>query len=162
MTGRLIFHSLLSNSHVISFVLYQLDALIHPFFDELRDPNTRLPSGRFLPPLFNFKPHGMYIISQYGQRYEKMSCEFFLLFIWKIRAARVLAYFQMVICYHSLISMEVQILTDLNYSFWFILLIMMNRVEECVDGYCGEACTRACEEAVPLSRALRTHLLSIV
>ncbi|KAK6119092.1 hypothetical protein DH2020_047164 [Rehmannia glutinosa] len=33
-----------------------LDALIHPFFNELRDPNTRLPNGRFLPPLFNFKP----------------------------------------------------------------------------------------------------------
>jgi hypothetical protein len=37
----------------------QLDALIHPFFDELRDPNSRLPNGRFLPPLFNFKSHGM-------------------------------------------------------------------------------------------------------
>ncbi|KAH0927820.1 hypothetical protein HID58_020076 [Brassica napus] len=34
-----------------------LDALIHPFFDELRDPNARLPNGRFFPPLFNFKPH---------------------------------------------------------------------------------------------------------
>ncbi|GAB4855676.1 mitochondrial lysine-tRNA synthetase [Ancistrocladus abbreviatus] len=34
-----------------------LDALTHPFFDELRDPNTRLPNGRYLPPLFNFKPH---------------------------------------------------------------------------------------------------------
>nr|GMD42293.1 shaggy-related protein kinase alpha [Ipomoea batatas] len=34
-----------------------LDALTHPFFDELRDPNIRLPNGRFLPPLFNFKPH---------------------------------------------------------------------------------------------------------
>ncbi|GAU21558.1 hypothetical protein TSUD_35210 [Trifolium subterraneum] len=34
-----------------------LDALTHPFFDELRDPNARLPTGRFLPPLFNFKPH---------------------------------------------------------------------------------------------------------
>ncbi|CAK9161786.1 unnamed protein product [Ilex paraguariensis] len=33
-----------------------LDACIHPFFDELRDPNTRLPNGRPLPPLFNFKP----------------------------------------------------------------------------------------------------------
>ncbi|KAF7804960.1 polygalacturonase [Senna tora] len=32
-----------------------LEALVHPFFDELRDPNTRLPNGRFLPPLFNFK-----------------------------------------------------------------------------------------------------------
>ncbi|BBG98568.1 shaggy-related kinase 11, partial [Prunus dulcis] len=27
----------------------QLEALAHPFFDELRDPNTRLPNGRFLP-----------------------------------------------------------------------------------------------------------------
>ncbi|KAE8703566.1 Glycogen synthase kinase-3-like protein MsK-1 [Hibiscus syriacus] len=36
-----------------------VEALIHPFFDELRDPNTRLPNGRFLPPLFNFKPHEM-------------------------------------------------------------------------------------------------------
>ncbi|XP_042395681.1 shaggy-related protein kinase alpha-like isoform X2 [Zingiber officinale] len=34
-----------------------LEALIHPFFDELRDPNARLPNGRCLPPLFNFKPH---------------------------------------------------------------------------------------------------------
>ncbi|CAN1161677.1 Shaggy-related protein kinase alpha [Linum perenne] len=36
-----------------------LDAMTHPFFDELRDPNTRLPNGRFLPPLFNFKAHEM-------------------------------------------------------------------------------------------------------
>ncbi|GFZ04484.1 shaggy-related kinase 11 [Actinidia rufa] len=34
-----------------------LEELIHPFFDELRDLNTRLPNGRFLPPLFNFKAH---------------------------------------------------------------------------------------------------------
>ncbi|CAI0439520.1 unnamed protein product [Linum tenue] len=33
-----------------------LEAYIHPFFDELRDPSTRLPNGRPLPPLFNFKP----------------------------------------------------------------------------------------------------------
>ncbi|KAJ8429983.1 hypothetical protein Cgig2_032821 [Carnegiea gigantea] len=33
-----------------------LEACVHPFFDELRDPNTRLPNGRPLPPLFNFKP----------------------------------------------------------------------------------------------------------
>ncbi|XP_076944809.1 shaggy-related protein kinase epsilon-like isoform X2 [Bidens hawaiensis] len=32
-----------------------LEACIHPFFNELRDPNTRLPNGRPLPPLFNFK-----------------------------------------------------------------------------------------------------------
>ncbi|KAL8207952.1 hypothetical protein R6Q57_007364 [Mikania cordata] len=34
-----------------------LEAMVHPFFDELRDPTIRLPNGRFLPPLFNFKPH---------------------------------------------------------------------------------------------------------
>eukprot|EP01018_Ginkgo_biloba_P032461 Gb_28806 [translate_table: standard] len=34
----------------------RLEACVHPFFDELRDPNTRLPNGRPLPPLFNFKP----------------------------------------------------------------------------------------------------------
>ncbi|KAK3145522.1 hypothetical protein QOZ80_3BG0253920 [Eleusine coracana subsp. coracana] len=33
-----------------------LEACMHPFFDELRDPNTRLPNGRPLPPLFNFRP----------------------------------------------------------------------------------------------------------
>ncbi|KAJ3413163.1 regulator of ime2 [Chytridiales sp. JEL 0842] len=31
-----------------------LKALTHPFFDELRDPNTTLPSGKPLPPLFDF------------------------------------------------------------------------------------------------------------
>lgn len=34
-----------------------LEALVHPFFDELREPNARLPNGRPLPPLFNFKTH---------------------------------------------------------------------------------------------------------
>ncbi|KAK0590325.1 hypothetical protein LWI29_025399 [Acer saccharum] len=32
-----------------------LEACTHSFFDELREPNTRLPNGRPLPPLFNFK-----------------------------------------------------------------------------------------------------------
>ncbi|KAK1426496.1 hypothetical protein QVD17_15170 [Tagetes erecta] len=32
-----------------------LEAIAHPFFDELRHPNARLPNGRQLPPLFNFK-----------------------------------------------------------------------------------------------------------
>ncbi|RUS80756.1 hypothetical protein EGW08_011479 [Elysia chlorotica] len=31
-----------------------LEACSHTFFDELRDPTTRLPNGRDLPPLFNF------------------------------------------------------------------------------------------------------------
>lgn len=31
-----------------------LQALADPYFDELRDPNTRLPNGMPLPDLFNF------------------------------------------------------------------------------------------------------------
>jgi len=31
-----------------------LEACAHVFFEELRDPTTRLPNGRDLPPLFNF------------------------------------------------------------------------------------------------------------
>lgn len=34
--------------------LLQLEACAHAFFDELREPNARLPNGRPLPPLFNF------------------------------------------------------------------------------------------------------------
>ncbi|URD96423.1 shaggy-related protein kinase [Musa troglodytarum] len=33
---------------------HKLEACAHPFFDELRDPNTRLLNGQPLPPLFNF------------------------------------------------------------------------------------------------------------
>ncbi|KAK4769832.1 hypothetical protein SAY87_030364 [Trapa incisa] len=32
-----------------------LEACAHPFFDELRDPNVRLPNGCPMPSLFNFK-----------------------------------------------------------------------------------------------------------
>ena len=45
--------------------LSAIDALVHPFFDELRDPNTRLPDSRHsnggsreLPTLFDFSHHG--------------------------------------------------------------------------------------------------------
>ena len=31
-----------------------LVSLLDPYFDELRDPNTRLPNGQPLPALFNF------------------------------------------------------------------------------------------------------------
>ncbi|GJU16919.1 shaggy-related protein kinase kappa [Tanacetum coccineum] len=41
-----------------------LEACVHPFFDELRDPNTRLPNNRPLPPLFNFKPQELAGISR--------------------------------------------------------------------------------------------------
>lgn len=33
-----------------------MQSCAHIFFDELRDPNTRLPNGRPLPPLFDFTP----------------------------------------------------------------------------------------------------------
>lgn len=42
-----------------------IDAMVHPFFDELRDPNTKLPDSRHqtgqlkeLPALFDFSRHG--------------------------------------------------------------------------------------------------------
>ena len=42
-----------------------IDAMVHPFFDELRDPATRLPDSRHqtgqlkdLPALFDFSRHG--------------------------------------------------------------------------------------------------------
>lgn len=38
--------------------LSPLEACANSFFDELREPNTRLPNGRELPPLFNFSPVG--------------------------------------------------------------------------------------------------------
>jgi hypothetical protein len=43
-----------SLQYVSSKRIDPLSALAHPFFDELRLPETRLPSGDPLPPLFNF------------------------------------------------------------------------------------------------------------
>jgi glycogen synthase kinase 3 beta len=47
--------------------LSAIDAMVHPFFDELRDPSTRLPDSRHpngatrdLPILFNFTLHGKF------------------------------------------------------------------------------------------------------
>ncbi|OZJ02757.1 hypothetical protein BZG36_03345 [Bifiguratus adelaidae] len=37
------------------------DAMVHPFFDELRKPETRLPNGRELPALFDFSAHELSI-----------------------------------------------------------------------------------------------------
>ena len=42
-----------------------LEACAHGFFDELRDPNTRLPIGRELPPLFNFTSTGRWCKQNY-------------------------------------------------------------------------------------------------
>ena len=48
--------------------LSAIDAMVHPFFDELRDPSTRLPDSRHpanpvkeLPTLFDFSCHGTFI-----------------------------------------------------------------------------------------------------
>lgn len=38
-----------------------LQACAHPFFNELREPGTQLPTGRELPPLFNFTPEGSFL-----------------------------------------------------------------------------------------------------
>jgi glycogen synthase kinase 3 beta len=35
-----------------------LEALCHPFFDPIRDPNTRLPDGQPLPSVLNFSRQG--------------------------------------------------------------------------------------------------------
>jgi glycogen synthase kinase 3 beta len=35
-----------------------IEAMTHPFFDELRQPGTKLPNGKDLPELFNFSPLG--------------------------------------------------------------------------------------------------------
>ncbi|XP_038976658.1 shaggy-related protein kinase alpha-like [Phoenix dactylifera] len=58
-----------------------LEALIHPFFDELRDPDTRLPNGRFLPRSFNFKPHElkgvpMEIVAKLIPEHAREQCAF--------------------------------------------------------------------------------------
>jgi glycogen synthase kinase 3 beta len=38
--------------------LTALDAMTHPFFDELRNPETRLANGKELPNLHDFSVHG--------------------------------------------------------------------------------------------------------
>ena len=49
-----------------------IDAMVHPFFDELRAPNTKLPDSRHgtgqlrdLPDLFDFTRHGKSFRSSY-------------------------------------------------------------------------------------------------
>jgi glycogen synthase kinase 3 beta len=34
------------------------EAMVHPFFDELRNPETKMANGRDLPELFNFTREG--------------------------------------------------------------------------------------------------------
>ncbi|RVD83319.1 uncharacterized protein DFL_007711 [Arthrobotrys flagrans] len=55
--------------------LSAIDAMCHPFFDELRDPNTKLPDSRGtngglrdLPELFNFTKHELSIAPELNHR----------------------------------------------------------------------------------------------
>ncbi|RMZ83788.1 hypothetical protein DV738_g997, partial [Chaetothyriales sp. CBS 135597] len=55
--------------------LSAIDAMCQPFFDELRDPNTRLPDSRHagaspreLPPLFDFSRHELSIAPQLNHK----------------------------------------------------------------------------------------------
>ncbi|KAL3725769.1 hypothetical protein ACJRO7_030750 [Eucalyptus globulus] len=51
-----------------------LDALIHPFFDELRDPNACLPNGQFLLPLFKFKSNDLTVLLKLIPEHAKKQC----------------------------------------------------------------------------------------
>jgi serine/threonine protein kinase len=42
------------------------EALAHPFFDELREPNARLPNSKPLPPLFNFTEDELKMVVKKG------------------------------------------------------------------------------------------------
>ena len=37
-----------------------MESCAHPFFDELRQPGARMPTGKEFPPLFNFTPQGKF------------------------------------------------------------------------------------------------------
>lgn len=51
------------------------EALTHNFFDELREPNARLPNGKPLPQLFNFTPEEMQIAKAKGIAKKLMPTE---------------------------------------------------------------------------------------
>jgi glycogen synthase kinase 3 beta len=58
--------------------LSAIDAMCQPFFDELRDPNTRLPDSRHaggasreLPALFDFSRHGKSIFQTNGENFPR-------------------------------------------------------------------------------------------
>jgi glycogen synthase kinase 3 beta len=42
------------------------ESLAHPFFDELREPNARLPNGKPLPNLFNFTENELKMMQAKG------------------------------------------------------------------------------------------------
>lgn len=48
--------------------LTAIEAMAHPFFDDLRRPETKMPSGLELPPLFNFTAMELSIRPELNQR----------------------------------------------------------------------------------------------
>jgi glycogen synthase kinase 3 beta len=40
--------------------LSAIEAMVHPFFDELRAEGAKMPNGKEFPPLFNFTREGWY------------------------------------------------------------------------------------------------------
>ncbi|CAO3623829.1 unnamed protein product [Cunninghamella echinulata] len=55
--------------------LTAIDAMAHPFFDELRDPNTKMNQEKPLPPLFNFTNHELSIKPELIHKLVPTHCE---------------------------------------------------------------------------------------
>ncbi|KAI8093856.1 kinase-like domain-containing protein [Halteromyces radiatus] len=55
--------------------LSAIDAMAHSFFDELRDPNTKLNQDKPLPPLFNFTEHELSIKPELNRKLVPPHCE---------------------------------------------------------------------------------------
>ncbi|CAL5332906.1 unnamed protein product [Camellia sinensis] len=73
-----------------------LEACVHPFFDDLREPTTSLPNGRPLPPLFNFTSQGMYPhYAKYSMRHHSLDSQSIFLMkrglrgLWVARQAKL-------------------------------------------------------------------------
>ena len=47
--------------------LSAIEAMCHPFFDELRGEGARMPNGKEFPPLFNFTREGMIFVVDPGK-----------------------------------------------------------------------------------------------
>ncbi len=106
------------NLYCIILVAMQLEACVHPFFDELRDPNCRLPNGRPLPPLFNFKPQGTLLSVSFPG-------------VWYSLGLKYLVFASLVLFMHA---------DSMTFD-------GMDRIERCNSGYSATLNTWACKEA---------------
>ncbi|KAI8333168.1 kinase-like domain-containing protein [Chlamydoabsidia padenii] len=55
--------------------LTAIDAMAHPFFDDLRNPTTKLNQDKALPPLFNFTEHELSIKPELNRKLVPPHCE---------------------------------------------------------------------------------------